>query len=255
MKKIFTLLAVAAMAATASAQEPLWLNFLEAGDSNTPFVDPYSGTEVLFASTMTWENGASMILLKEDKAYSGGNTAGALDKQKPIKLSNGAPNLLILPEGFSTDKIEFIGYCNDKNTELTAWISNISIENAGALETVYENVAAPNEDGTPGSSVEKDFLPNVDKETWSSMTLEDMPKIVCNLSKPVSGKIYFRNGGKQPCIFINIYKADEGAVSTVIANENAPVEYFNLQGVRVDNPANGLYIRRQGNEVSKVLVK
>lgn len=40
-----------------------------------------------------------------------------------------------------------------------------------------------------------------------------------------------------------------------IATENAPAEYFNLQGVRVDNPSNGLYIVRQGSSVSKVLVK
>lgn len=33
---------------------------------------------------------------------------------------------------------------------------------------------------------------------------------------------------------------------------NAPVEFFNLQGQRVANPANGLYIRRQGNKVEKV---
>lgn len=38
-------------------------------------------------------------------------------------------------------------------------------------------------------------------------------------------------------------------------NVNAPVEYFNLQGVRVANPESGLYIRRQGNKVTKVLVK
>lgn len=38
-------------------------------------------------------------------------------------------------------------------------------------------------------------------------------------------------------------------------DENAPVEYFNLQGIRVDNPSNGLYIRRQGNKVEKILVK
>lgn len=37
-------------------------------------------------------------------------------------------------------------------------------------------------------------------------------------------------------------------------NENAPVEYFNLQGIRVNNPENGIYIRRQGTEVSKVYV-
>ncbi len=40
-----------------------------------------------------------------------------------------------------------------------------------------------------------------------------------------------------------------------VDNTDAPVEYFNLQGVRVNNPANGLYIRRQGNDVKKVLVK
>lgn len=48
------------------------------------------------------------------------------------------------------------------------------------------------------------------------------------------------------------------AIDNVAAdsNENAPVEYFNLQGVRVDNPAAGqIVIRRQGTNVSKVYVK
>lgn len=44
-------------------------------------------------------------------------------------------------------------------------------------------------------------------------------------------------------------------VEDVTVDENAPVEYYNLQGVRVDNPENGIYIRRQGSKVSKVLVK
>lgn len=44
-------------------------------------------------------------------------------------------------------------------------------------------------------------------------------------------------------------------VDDIIVDENAPVEYYNLQGVRVDNPENGIYIRRQGSKVSKVLVK
>lgn len=39
------------------------------------------------------------------------------------------------------------------------------------------------------------------------------------------------------------------------ADSNAPVEYFNLQGMRVDNPGQGIFIRRQGNKVSKVLLK
>lgn len=44
---------------------------------------------------------------------------------------------------------------------------------------------------------------------------------------------------------------DNIAVEDVEGN----VEYFNLQGVRVANPGTGLYIRRQGNKVEKIIVK
>ena len=46
-------------------------------------------------------------------------------------------------------------------------------------------------------------------------------------------------------------------IEDVIADEDADalVEYFNLNGVRVDNPQNGIYIERQGKKVEKVLIK
>lgn len=44
-----------------------------------------------------------------------------------------------------------------------------------------------------------------------------------------------------------------GISSVAIDNSNAPVEYFNIQGVRVDNPSNGVFISRQGNVVKKVI--
>ena len=47
----------------------------------------------------------------------------------------------------------------------------------------------------------------------------------------------------------------QGGVSEIIADQNAATEYFNLQGVRVANPENGLFIKRVGNTVTKVLVK
>ena len=52
----------------------------------------------------------------------------------------------------------------------------------------------------------------------------------------------------------------EGAstgIGDVISDEDAdaPVEYYNLQGIRVDNPENGLYIRRQGKSVSKSYIR
>ncbi|MDE5555588.1 MAG: hypothetical protein K2J10_10465 [Muribaculaceae bacterium] len=45
-------------------------------------------------------------------------------------------------------------------------------------------------------------------------------------------------------------------VSVVEADENAPVEYFNLQGLRVDHPAAGqIVIKRQGAKVTKTIVR
>ncbi|MDE6206726.1 MAG: DUF5017 domain-containing protein [Muribaculaceae bacterium] len=44
-------------------------------------------------------------------------------------------------------------------------------------------------------------------------------------------------------------------VENVASDANAPVEYFNLQGIRVAQPEAGLYIRRQGSSVTKILVK
>lgn len=48
--------------------------------------------------------------------------------------------------------------------------------------------------------------------------------------------------------------AIEGVSADVDAN--APVEFFNIQGQRIDNPANGqLVIRRQGSKVEKLIVR
>ena len=43
-------------------------------------------------------------------------------------------------------------------------------------------------------------------------------------------------------------------VADISAGDNAPAEYYNLQGIRVDNPVPGtLYIRRQGSDATKIV--
>lgn len=48
-----------------------------------------------------------------------------------------------------------------------------------------------------------------------------------------------------------------GVEDVIVADDdtNAPALYYNLNGVRVDNPANGLYIERRGTKARKVLIK
>lgn len=46
---------------------------------------------------------------------------------------------------------------------------------------------------------------------------------------------------------------NSGIVDTVV-DDNAAVEYFNLQGIKVATPENGLFIKKHGNKVSKVIL-
>lgn len=61
---------------------------------------------------------------------------------------------------------------------------------------------------------------------------------------------YFSNPGVKNT---GDYKLDTSGVEGIEIDANAPVEYYNLQGVRVEKPANGLYIMRQGDKVVKVI--
>lgn len=46
-----------------------------------------------------------------------------------------------------------------------------------------------------------------------------------------------------------------GAGVNDVMTENAPVAYFNLCGNRVENPQSGIYIKKQGNKVAKVVIR
>ena len=50
------------------------------------------------------------------------------------------------------------------------------------------------------------------------------------------------------------FKLGASAIEEVDAEENAPVEYYNLQGVKVENPENGIFIKKQGKKTTKVVM-
>ena len=61
-------------------------------------------------------------------------------------------------------------------------------------------------------------------------------------------------GGKVAMYTLEVPGDLTGIESVGAEDVEAPVEYYNLQGVKVDNPSNGLYIKRQGNKVTKVIL-
>lgn len=93
-----------------------------------------------------------------------------------------------------------------------------------------------------------------DKCTFSAGTLADNV-----LSIPENGNVTSVDiNATATCGFtaIKVVFAKSSGINDVEIDANAPVEYYNLQGVRVEGElVPGLYIRRQGNTASKVLVK
>ena len=71
-------------------------------------------------------------------------------------------------------------------------------------------------------------------------------------TRNISYRYYTEDGVKE-------FKSEETntGVDDIITdtNDNVPVEYFNLQGVKVENPSTGLYIKRQGQKTSKVVIR
>ncbi len=54
---------------------------------------------------------------------------------------------------------------------------------------------------------------------------------------------------------IKVYGTSTSAIDGIAIDGNAPVEYYNMLGVRVANPGNGLYLVKQGNVVCKKFIK
>lgn len=51
-----------------------------------------------------------------------------------------------------------------------------------------------------------------------------------------------------------INSSGASAIDSIGIDEiNAPIEYFNLQGIKIENPTNGIFIKKQGANVSKVI--
>ena len=54
---------------------------------------------------------------------------------------------------------------------------------------------------------------------------------------------------------INDIQIPSSGIENISIENNAPVEYYNLQGVKISKPTNGIFIKVQGSKASKVIIK
>ena len=82
----------------------------------------------------------------------------------------------------------------------------------------------------------------------------DQTWLVPEGTEPVDIMVYNTNGCHLYYIDIN-ENVETTGITEIETSENVEPVYYNLQGVRVDNPTKGIHVRVRGNKVDKVIVR
>lgn len=220
MKKIFTLFAAALLSFSAMADTIILSNPGKVKQNVLSGKD--LGEDVAEGWSLKCMNDAKN--LESGNEFTINGTA-----YRAIKFSNGAQNTVTLPEGLVATKLTLYTTINkDEATDRPCyWAEVAGVEytldnNKGIIES-FKDYDNPN-------------VQSFDINNLNSFT--------------------FKNIGEQPfaVLVVEYTQGGSSAITDIAADENAPVEYFNLQGIRVDNPTSGLYIKRQGSKVTKVIM-
>lgn len=100
------------------------------------------------------------------------------------------------------------------------------------------------------------FINNPDLyRNYVEFELTEPTKVWVGLKKDVNAPTQYWNPFRDFTIEKYVDGDNTGVNDIISDDENAPVEYFNLQGVRVANPENGVFIVKQGKKVSKVVLR
>ena len=108
--------------------------------------------------------------------------------------------------------------------------------------------------GTRGSSVAVyNLADGTEVASWDSLGAVDYYIGSVTARANEDGTAYIYVAGHKDCFGILKFTPGASAIESIAA-DNAAVEYYNLQGVKVAKAENGLFIKKQGNKAVKVVL-
>lgn len=209
-------------------------------------VDTYSPLAIIYDETDIVENGMIFnenrsVIKYMSTSFTGDFTVPEYVSEIGLNAFQFCSNLssLVLPEGVEEIGEDAFANCTSlKSVHIPASLSSLGADAFynTAIEKVYYDTSKPI------TAAKESFTQN----SYNDATLY-IPKGTIGKFLLVSPWMYFRN----------IQEIDFSGIDGVESDEcsDAPVEYYNLQGMRVENPTSGIYIRRQGSKTSKVFIR
>lgn len=149
------------------------------------------------------------------------NPSGASAGKIDLRIYNGWSFTVTAPEGYVLSAID-LTYYNSFSYDFTASVGEMTAAGSWEMPAAAPAAEADAEPVADGKSV-----------TFTAKKTNNIATM----------NVYY------------VAEPESGIESVVAADENAPVEYYNLQGVRVANPTTGLYIVKQGSKVSKAIIR
>ena len=90
--------------------------------------------------------------------------------------------------------------------------------------------------------------------TCGNNALEDINKTNCTLFVPEASIGQYKAADQ----WKDFYSFGVSGIEDIVVDADTsdePIEYYNIQGIRIENPTTGVYIRRQGSSTTKVTIK
>ena len=106
----------------------------------------------------------------------------------------------------------------------------------------------------PGSAITFDSESGYYKVTVSeTMTT---PMIIFNNGSgtQTADLSWINNGCYNANGYIKTIMPEDSGIENIFLDDNSPIEYYNMQGIRVTKPQKGLYLKKQGSKITKIIL-
>lgn len=64
---------------------------------------------------------------------------------------------------------------------------------------------------------------------------------------------WINNGCYNANGYIKTIMPEDSGIENIFPDDNSPIKYYNMQGIRVTKPQKGLYLKKQGSKITKIL--